>query len=309
MLVVLCLTLLGEFPAAPRAQQGQSDDDEIRKIWDEGLLRQRPASVRRDYNYRRVTPRLPPVRRAQKGKPSPAPTRDAVVGMTVWRLRPSRPEDEVRELVQGPAKQGGEEVSLTAERVEAQAVLNEGEFVRVSIESPLAGYLYVINRELYANGTKGRPMLIFPTERILGGENRMRAGRVVTIPSMKDDPPYFTVRPNPQRKDQTAEQLLIIISDEPLGLPTPAEAQALDPAMVAGWEKRWRALSERLEQVGGAGTGITPEEFAAGGDGRQDLTQGDPAPQTIYHLRVGRGAPVLLSLELTFKRSDKPAEP
>lgn len=305
--VVFSVTCATAVPAGHRAQQGQ-DDDEIRKIWDEGLVQKRRAGRPRNYKYRRVTPALPPTPRVRR---SPAARqRDAVVGVTVWRLRPSRPADEVRELVHGPSQQSpDEEASLTAERMEADTVLDEDGRVRVSIESPRAGYLYVINRELYADGTKGRPLLIFPTERTLDGDNRVQAGRVVTIPSVKDDPPYFTVKPSPQRRDQVAELLLIIITDKPLNLPTAPEAQVLPTEWVNDFERRWRAAFERFEQVGGVGTGITPEEYAAGGGERRELTQGDPAPQTVYRVRVQPGGPVLVSLKLPFKRSGKAEAP
>jgi hypothetical protein len=226
-----------------------------------------------------------------------------VVGVTVWRLRPSRPDDEVRELVHGPAEARQDQgVSMTAERVEAGTALEEGARVRIGIESARAGYLYVINREVYADGTKGRPLLIFPTERTLDGNNRVRAGRVVTVPGVKDDPPYFTVRPNQQRRDQTAESLLIVISDEPLNLPLSSEAQVLPAARVNDWERRWGAAFEQIEQVGGAGMSITSEEFAAGSGGRRELTQGDPAPQTVYNIKGRSGAPALLSVKIPFKR-------
>lgn len=308
--IFFSITCVIAAPAGPRAQQGQNDDDEIRKIWDDGLVRKRRASNRRNYKYRRVTPALPADRRARRGRSQAAQLRDVVVGVTVWRLRPSRATDEVRELVHGASAQSPEgEASLTAERMEADASLDEGEHVRVSIESPRAGYLYVINRELYADGTQGRPLLIFPTERTLGGNNRVQAGRMVTIPAVKDDPPYFTVRPNRQRKDQVAELLLFVISDKPLNLPTSPEAQTLPAAWVNELEKRWGAAFERFEQIGGVGAAITPEEFAASGGEWRELTQGDPVPQTVYRVRARPGGTVLLSLKLPFKRSGEGGGP
>lgn len=298
-------------PASQQAQQRQDEEDEIRKIWDDGLIQKRRAGQRKNYSYRRVTPALPPERRVRKRKRPAARPSEVVVGVTVWKLRPSLPTDEVRELVQAPSKKSAseEKLSMTAERMEAGAALDEGEHVRISIESPRTGYVYVINRESYADGTKGRPLLIFPTERTLEGDNRIQMGRVVTIPALADDPPYFTVRPNPRRKDQVAESLLLIIADRPLDLPLLPEAQALPAARVNELERNWRAASERIEQVGGVGVGITPEEFAAGGGELRELTQGDPAPQTVYRMRVRRGAPVLLKLDLPFKRSDKGQAP
>ena len=52
-------------------------------------------------------------------------------------------------------------------------------------------YLYVIDREQYADGTQGEPYLIFPTTRTRGGDNSVKAGRVMEIPSQDDNPPYL----------------------------------------------------------------------------------------------------------------------
>ena len=57
-----------------------------------------------------------------------------------------------------------------------------GDRVRLTIESSNNGYLYVIDRELDADGTKSDPYLIFPTARTREGDNAVRGGRLVDIP-------------------------------------------------------------------------------------------------------------------------------
>lgn len=83
---------------------------------------------------------------------------DSLVGITVWRLRPSLPEDD-KDMRISSLDGGGD---LTPERIEAETPLREGEKVRVSIEAARSGYLYVIDREQYADGSFGTPYLIFP---------------------------------------------------------------------------------------------------------------------------------------------------
>jgi len=305
----LLALMLFASPFCIRGQTGgvrqKQGDDELRNIWDDGLVRKRPRPTgkRKSYRFKRVTPALSQVGGGRPG----AQRRDVVVGVTVWRLRPSLPSDEVRELVHvAPAGEpAGGGLNLTAERTEAGTPLSAGERVRISVESPRAGYLYVVNREQYRDGTSGPPVLIFPTERTLEGNNQVQAGRVVTIPARGDDPPFFTVRPNPRRKDQVAELLLVILSEQPLGLSPAPEAQVLSAVLVDGWEKTWAAPFERLEQEGGAGTPITEAELEAGAGGRHELTQGDPAPQTIYHVKARSGVPVLLRLSLPFKGAEE----
>ncbi|HEX8500896.1 MAG TPA: DUF4384 domain-containing protein [Pyrinomonadaceae bacterium] len=297
----VCASGLIDTAALVRAPQGEADAEEIRRIWDEGLVRQRKASPQSATpQYRRVTRPLP---RSQGTSPVPQ-SAQAVVGVTVWRLRPSASDDEVRELIHERTGPDDEEkrVSMTPVRVEAETPLDKGERVRISIESSREGYLYVVDRELYEDGSKGRPLLIFPTERTLEGNNHVRAGRPVTIPAKTDDPPYFTVRPNPNRRDQVAEQLLIIISDQPLSLPLTPQAQVLRTNTVNTWEARWAAPFERVEQVGGAGRPITKAESEAAGDEVRELWQGDPAPQSVYRLRRRTSNPFLLKVSLPFKR-------
>lgn len=304
LFVVVCVSILINPTARVRsAQQKPDDDEEIRRIWDDGLVGQRRASPKQSNpQFRRATRPLPPPqpqasRRGQQAS-------HAVVGVTVWRLRPSTSGDEIRELIHESAGPDAAEqrVSMTPVRVEAETPLDEGERVRISIESSRAGYLYVVDRELYEDGRKGRPILIFPTERTLEGNNRVRAGRPVTIPAKTDDPPYFTVRPNPNRRDQVAEELLVIISDQPLDLPLTPRAQILQTGTVNGWETKWAVPFERVEQVGGAGRPITKAEWDAAGDEVRELWQGDAAPQSVYRLRRRSSNPFLLKLSLPFKR-------
>src|SRR5690349_23992390 len=51
---------------------------------------------------------------------------------------------------------------------------------------PISGYLYVFDREVYADKSLGEPYLIFPTTALRGGDNLVKAGRVVEIPSHDD---------------------------------------------------------------------------------------------------------------------------
>ena len=75
----------------------------------------------------------------------------------------------------------------------------------LSFESARAGFLYVIDREQYADGSASEPYLIFPTSRTRGGDNRVEAGRLIEVPDQADRPNYFSVRRS--RPDQVAETL------------------------------------------------------------------------------------------------------
>jgi hypothetical protein len=221
------------------------------------------------------------------------------VGITVWRLRPSKATDEARILVH---KKGSKEpTEWTPERVEAETPLEAGQRVRLSIEVPRTGFLYVIDREQYADGTTSDPYLVFPVKSVRGGDNTVTAGRVIEIPSQEDDPSFFTLErlPRGNQPDQVGEVLTVLVTPEPLAtLPIADEPLKLSREQVASWEQKWGARTERIELVGGAGKAYTKAEQAAGADPKQRLTQDDPLPQTIYHVAAKPGDPLLVTVPL-----------
>ncbi|HSP62572.1 MAG TPA: DUF4384 domain-containing protein [Pyrinomonadaceae bacterium] len=221
------------------------------------------------------------------------------VGVTVWRLRPSRSSDEGgRVLVQEGLKQA----EWTPERIEADTPLNIGDRVRLSVESPRPGFLYIIDREQYADGSFGEPMLIFPTLRTRGGDNRVEPGRLIDIPAQEDQYSYFTAQPAGDRRDQVAEVLTIILVPQPLPLQIAAQPLKMGEAEVTGWEKLWGGVAERLELVGGAGRIWTMEEKAAGTALGRQLTQTGPPPQTVYRIARKTGGPLLVTVPLRYAR-------
>ena len=111
-------------------------------------LRQRP--IRRTYRLASQP--------ATRTRPS-STTAIAQLGITIWRLRPADSNDSAgRALIREKGKSSG----WMAERVEGDTTFREGDHVRISVESPRPGYLYVVDRDLFADGTTGGAMLIYP---------------------------------------------------------------------------------------------------------------------------------------------------
>lgn len=283
----------------PQAQ-GSRDQDETRRLWDDEMLQKRPpgrkSSRRRAYKYRRATAPVTP------DKMSGPATKSQEIGITLWHLRPSKSADEARLLVQ--EKGEAEPVEWTPERVEANTMLPEGQRVRLSIESPDSGFLYVIDREKYSDGSVGEPYLIFPTKRTRSGNNAVRAGQVVEIPAQEDTPPYFTLKPG--RPRQVAEVLTVLVSPTPLDLPIERNAHPIPKALVKDWEAKWKAPTERIEQVGGRGQAYTKAEKEAGANETRQLTQDEPLPQTIYRVSAKPGDPILVTLLLQYGKTAGP---
>lgn len=218
------------------------------------------------------------------------------LGVTIWRLRPSLPSDGgARILVQ----EGGDAISWTPERVTSSTQLRTADRVRLSIESPQTGYLYVIDREQYGHNKLGEPNLIFPTTRTHNGDNQVSAGHLIEIPAQDDRPSYFTLRPT--HSDQIGEQLTVLVTDKPIeGLNIGAKATVLSEKQVAQWEKDWGTKVQRFEMIGGDGKTWTKTEQEAGADSTRLLTQDDPGPQTIYRVNTTAGGPILVNFKLTY---------
>jgi hypothetical protein len=235
---------------------------------------------------------------ADKGEPAPLREDDAIVGITIWALRPSNPADD-KSAVLTVAENGGSRTYAPI-RVAAGKPLAVGQRVRLSIEAPREGFLYVINREQYADGTYSEPYLIFPTLRTRGGKNDVTAGRVIEIPDQEDNPPYFTLRP--RREGQTAEVLIVLVTPEPLkDVKIGRNALKLSQEQFASWESMWGVEAERFELAGGVGRPWTRVEKEAG-LGSRLLVQDEPMPQTLYRVPVKPGNPVMLTVPLEIRR-------
>ena len=253
-----------------------AQDDATRSITPEKFLKARPAPAAAGARptYRPADPRRPAMK-------IPAGSEAVELGVTIWRLRAAKAGDVARLLVQ----EAESTTQWTPERVPVGAPLAPGDRLRLSIESPRAGYLYIIDREEYADGTSSEPFLIFPTTRTRGGDNKVAGGRLIEIPSQEDRPPFFTMRPS--RPDQTGERLTIVVTTEPLkDLTLGAEPLQLARATVNDWEARGSAAVERLEMVGGAGRAWSRAEQRAGADATRLLRQDDPPPQTLFRVLV-----------------------
>ncbi len=299
--------------APPAREQAGEQEDESRQIFFE-YAESRPkksaasAKPKKSRRYVRRTPKAAVavgVGVSKDAKPNDAkevPVRKgeelAQVGVTIWQLRPSSASDdkETRILDQ---EETDARVELTPVRIEAETLLKVRDKVRLSIESPRTGYLYVIDRELYADGSMSAPYLIFPTLRTRGGNNAVSAGMLVDIPAQDDRPNYFTLKPS--RPDQVGEVLTVLVTTEPLDIPPlQRKYMRLDEAQVAEWERMWKTDAERFEMEGGAGQTWTLAEKAASGNESRVLDQEDPAPQTIYRVSAKSGSAVMITVPLRY---------
>lgn len=228
---------------------------------------------------------------AIKTQPSSVANLIVQLGITIWRLRPGDSNDSGRRaLIREKGK------SWRAERVDADAIFREGDYVRISVESPRTGYLYVVDRDLFADGTTGGAMLIYPWS---GTDNQLLPGRLIDIPAQEDDPSYFVARLT--AANQVGELLTFIVTSMPLDLPISNEPFEIAPRQIRDWENMWGGVSERFEMEGGAGEAWTREEQqAAAKKGTRQLTRDDPSPQTIFQVTTTDPKAVLVHLRLRY---------
>lgn len=231
-------------------------------------------------------------------KVSVASSKSQQLGVTIWRLRPARTRDLGQRLLVREKDKSSEWIP---ERIEADTPLRQGDRVRLSIESPREGYLYIVDRDLYSDGKMGDAMLIYPAADMHGGDNKARPGKLIDIPAQEDDPNCFTARPG--RSDQIGELLTIIVTTTPLELNIGVEPLPISASDLAEWEKSWRSPTEHFEMEGGAGQPWTKEEKeAAAARGTRQLTREEPSPQTIYKIASSDKTAFMISVRLNYAK-------
>lgn len=285
-LIALCAVSF----TAPVTLKAQ-DEETTRRLWDTAFINsaKRKTSPKKTMrrSYRIATPNVP----------TAGVNAETVVGVTLWRLRRAISTDSGERLI---VHEGADAAEWLPERISANTKLNQGDRLRISVEAARTGYLYVIDREQYADGSFSEPHLIFPTTRTLGGNNQVTVGKIIELPAQEDRPPYFTVKRS--RSDQVAEVLSVLVSPSPLeGIEITDKAQKLSEAQVSKWEKSWGARVGLLELEKGAGKAWSKEEKEAGADVARVLKPDAPAPQAIYYQPNTRASePILVKVRLRY---------
>jgi hypothetical protein len=228
-------------------------------------------------------------------KNTPKTFKSEELGVTFWRLRPKKADDDDAPTFQ--VKSNNQIENWTAERVGSTTKFRKGDKVRFTIESSRSGYIYIVNREFYADGTTGQAEVIFPTLRTRSeGDNRVRAGSLIEIPGSEVAFPYFNV--NPKRDDYVGEELLVIITPEKLPLEIGMRALAIREEIVKQWLADWSSEVEIFDAADGEGIAYTQAEADAATSNSRSLTQEEPLPQTIYRVRIDTNAPLVVPFQM-----------
>jgi hypothetical protein len=245
----------------------------------------RPSSggaLPKDSDYYRVGPAL-----------DTTTPQSAQMGLTVWRLRKPLASDDGRLLFQD------EDSSWMPERVEGNSDFHIGDRVFLTIESPQAGYLYVIDREQYSDGSNSKPYLIYPNSK--SHDNAVRPGLLIRIPGRDETPSCFLLKPSQSASaNQVGELLSIIVTPNPIaGLSLTAAPLPLSADQIQTLEGA-ADQAERYEMKNGSGKTWTSSEKESSGGNSRLLTQEDPMPQSIYKLSPRPGAPLMIRVVLKY---------
>jgi hypothetical protein len=268
-LFILAVSLpLVAHPQQPKDRSITSDDFNKSRPG----LKRRPIPARK--TYRLASPPL--------AKPLDVSSQSTLkVGVTLWKVH----------------REGyGRESKEIATRVEADTKFHEGDFIRLSIESPRTGYLYVIDRDWFSDNRPGAETnLIFPHR---GEDNRLEAGKLIDIPAQD----YAPFKASP-KANQAGEMLTIIVTSSPLSLTLSEDPLPVSSTQLAEWERKWSGMTERFEMNGGVGqTRTIEEQQAATSTGNRQLTRDDPPPQTIYYLAPRSSDGLFFNLLLAYVR-------
>jgi hypothetical protein len=194
-----------------------------------------------------------------------------------------------------------------AERVKVDAAFENGDQVQIGLEvgRERGNYLYVIDRELYADGAVSAPYLIFPSPTTPNIRKMISAGKLALVPAQGDPIPYFTLTPS--RDNHIGERLTIIISPTPLKFTVTREIasgitlQRLNEKEVMEFEAKYALASRSYESKLSLGQLMTRTELAAG-KGARLMVQKDPLPQTVYQFAGSAEAPLVFNLNLKARR-------
>jgi hypothetical protein len=222
------------------------------------------------------------------------------VGVTIWRLRPALKTDakEVQEKTRIAVRKKGQAeekiVMMTPTRAQSETLFSDGDILKFTIEAPFEAYVYILNREQYADDTLSDPYLIFPATDDVGVNDKGVPGRLLFVPSARPDDTFELKRLsdlNPadsKTAEKTAEVLTVVLSKQPISELPPLdkgnEPRKVDKQLFESWQKAWRGRVWKFENKGGVGVSITRVEKQAGANGGAVLAGDDPTPQTVYHV-------------------------
>ncbi len=322
------------------------DEPKMRSITSDDFRIQRPAAtVRRarkpksvDYKFVRFERKKNTASVAVKTSPTaakgpsaktPAAPRVAAnqplniveIGVTMWKLR--EPKSAERGLVRLSVKEDASVKSMIGERVNPDSIFRTGDKIRFALESSKSGFIYIFNRETFADGSMGPPCLIFPF--FENEDNAVLPGFLFDLPDQRAEPPSFKFAPAPdcdseKKRDPasplyTGEFLTILFSTRQVtGMKTNKVGRLSDPKQLDQIEAaaeveiyrrtdsadRFYSREESDASCGETKRGIVREGEPENPCGRKatPLTPEAAQPQSIFRAKGPANQPAVIFLPM-----------
>lgn len=322
LLIICCITVAAATIAA--AQGGDNTrsitSDDFTKARPEATASQDPngrptVTLRKRTTYNLVRRDRNPVRWKSTGKMVKHPVATGRmtsndIGITVWKMRRPLAIDAGVKL---PVKVRGSVEMWSSVRVDPLSTFKAGDLIRLGVESPTRGYLYVINSEISSDGSFGDPTLIFPAP--ADQYNSVSPGMLVDIPDQKEPFPYFKL--NPKKGNYAGELVAVIITPTKLDFQVDESGKILNIGAVInlsiGVDVQIFGRIDKDDEVytraeadsacGARSRELTrdKQERSPCGTQSRSLTRDEPLPQAIYRVNtyVGRPAIALIKLSAT----------
>lgn len=308
------------------------DNPKPRSITSDDFIKQRPAAKKPPqrkksspkYNYIRQEKNV--VRRKSVKTLPRRPTVSAKkaekifeIGVTMWKIRPPRESDSGYKF---PVSVNNRTQMWTAERVSSDIVFKTGDRVRFAVESSSPGFLYLINSEIYTDGSFGEPIVIFPVSD--DEDNSVKPGLLVDVPDRMENPPYFTIET--QKNNYAGELVTVIISPTPLSnlkvdkdgkiknLDRLIELEINADVEIYGIEAGQNGVYTSAEAEAACGSKtreLVRQKSTAGkqklnanpcGEKTRQLTREEPPPQAIYRVKTQPGLPAVAFIRMRVEK-------
>ena len=170
-----------------------------------------------------------------------------------------------------------------AVRVAPDQEFHSGDAVRITIEPNIAGYLYIFHTE-----NQGKAEMIFPDQRLNGGDNQVTAHVSYEVPSSKA--PDAALRWFVFDSVAATEHIYVVIAKQPLaGVPTKDQLSRYCQSAACPWQPPdniWQELqnlaaqhsqTSRAKEQGQAQSDLEQQSISRG----FSLTQDAPEPSVI----------------------------
>jgi hypothetical protein len=226
-----------------------------------------------------------------RNKPA-ANTTGTFIGLNLWTMTPAPNSAPVKSRgFTHPVEDPSGSRDWTARRVTLNHAVHQDDWVRFSFEAAPAGYLYVIDRDVFANQELGEPVLIFPTHRIRAGNNFIAPAHVVQIPDPQDKPEGLRV--DLAKPNQTGILLILMVTPKPIpDIVVGEDKQTLPERWLTRWEAQWSTDVEVSADPSLEGALETAAEKAAVEDPSHLLGGTDRAPIMLFHRRRHPNEPI-----------------